>query len=84
MGSPIPHIICFAIVAKGELDSMLGEELLRDVVVLVLANKQDLPKAADSSTITDALKLREHKQKWKVQGELTVPSSPSLSEMCTV
>ena len=47
---------------------MLNDALLANVVVLILANKQDLPKAASPSAMTDQLKLREFKQQWKVQG----------------
>lgn len=50
---------------------MLKDALLRDVVVLVLANKQDLPKAASPSAMTDELRLRDFRQKWKVQGTST-------------
>merc|ERR1712032_434935 len=54
--------------ARKELDSMLKDALLANVVVLILANKQDLPKAASPSALTDQLRLREFKQQWKVQG----------------
>ena len=47
---------------------MLDEPLLADVTLLILANKQDLPKAITSDKLTELLKLRECKHKWKVQG----------------
>merc|ERR1719362_940716 len=54
--------------AQKELAGMLKDELLKDVVVLVLANKQDLPKAASPSEVSDEMGLRTFNQKWKVQG----------------
>lgn len=42
---------------KDELHRMFGEEQLRDVPVLVLANKQDLPNAMSVNGITDRLEL---------------------------
>ena len=50
---------------------MLDEPLLAEVTLLVLANKQDLPKAITSAELTKALKLSECKQQWKVQGGFT-------------
>jgi ADP-ribosylation factor 1/2 len=54
--------------AKEELQRMLNEEELRDAVVLVFANKQDLPNAMSVSEITDKLGLQamRHRQ-WFVQ-----------------
>lgn len=37
----------------------LGEEELQSAVLLVFANKQDLPNALSASEMTDALKLRD-------------------------
>jgi ADP-ribosylation factor protein 1/Arf/Sar family protein len=53
--------------AKKELDEMLKEELLRDVVVLVFINKQDLPKAKTPSEVVSALGLGKSRQKWWAQ-----------------
>lgn len=45
--------------AREELRKMVAEEELRDAVVLVFANKQDLPNAASTSDIVNALGLPE-------------------------
>ena len=42
---------------KEELHKMLSEEELKDVILLVLANKQDLPGAMTTPEITDKLGL---------------------------
>ena len=54
--------------AKEELHRMLNEEELRDAVLLVFANKQDLPNAMTVAEITDKLGLQSmrHRQ-WFVQ-----------------
>uniref|UniRef100_A0A4W5LNI4 ADP-ribosylation factor n=1 Tax=Hucho hucho TaxID=62062 RepID=A0A4W5LNI4_9TELE len=44
--------------ATEELQNMLEEDQLRDVVLLVFANKQDLPNAMSVSDITNKLGLR--------------------------
>merc|ERR1712000_586282 len=55
--------------ARAELQSMLQEAELRDAVLLVYANKQDLPNAKSVSEVTQALQLTELKgRKWFVQG----------------
>eukprot|EP00004_Rigifila_ramosa_P008944 TRINITY_DN2040_c0_g1_i2.p2 TRINITY_DN2040_c0_g1~~TRINITY_DN2040_c0_g1_i2.p2 ORF type:complete len:229 (+),score=49.67 TRINITY_DN2040_c0_g1_i2:52-687(+) len=55
--------------ARDELAGMLGDEELRGVPVLVLANKQDLPGAATTSEVVDKLGLRELRaREWYVQG----------------
>lgn len=43
--------------AKEELARMLAEDELRDAVLLVFANKQDLPQAMQASDITEKLGL---------------------------
>jgi len=43
--------------AAEELKLMMEEDEMRDVVLLVLANKQDLPKAMTVSELTDRLGL---------------------------
>ena len=54
----------------------MSEVLLRDVVVLVLANKQDLPHAETSDRVADAMGLRAlSKHKWFIQ-----PCSASTGE----
>mmetsp|Transcript_3195 Transcript_3195/g.4824 ORF Transcript_3195/g.4824 Transcript_3195/m.4824 type:complete len:180 (+) Transcript_3195:87-626(+) len=54
--------------AKEELDTMLAEDALRDCPLLVLANKQDLPKALGVKDVASALGLKKLKRKWYVQG----------------
>lgn len=54
--------------AREELHKMLAEEELRDTILLIFANKQDLPNAMRVTEITDKLGL--HKlgsRKWYVQ-----------------
>uniref|UniRef100_A0A6N2KLK1 ADP-ribosylation factor n=1 Tax=Salix viminalis TaxID=40686 RepID=A0A6N2KLK1_SALVM len=43
--------------ARDELHRMLNEDELRDAVLLVFANKQDLPNAMNAAEITDKLGL---------------------------
>lgn len=55
--------------ARKELMSMLEEDELKDAVLLVFANKQDLPNAMRPGEVTEALGLpRLHSRKWHVQG----------------
>ena len=56
--------------AKEELMKILDEDTMTDAVVLVLANKQDLPNALSPSEMREALSLgRGHPQKsWYIQG----------------
>lgn len=44
--------------AAEELKAMLAEDEMRDAVLLVLANKQDLPKAMPVHELTDRLGLQ--------------------------
>jgi len=52
-----------------ELHRMLAEDELRDAVLLVFANKQDLPNAMKVSEVTERLGLNQirHRQ-WYIQG----------------
>lgn len=43
--------------AREELHRMLNEDQLRDVVLLVFANKQDLPNSMSAAEVTDKLGL---------------------------
>merc|ERR1712113_250988 len=54
--------------AREELTKMLSEEELRDAVLLVFANKQDLPDAMTATELTDKLGLHNlrHRQ-WYIQ-----------------
>lgn len=54
--------------AQDELHKMLQEDELRDAVILVLANKQDLPHAMTVAEITDKLNLHEiRSRRWFIQ-----------------
>jgi len=54
--------------AKEELSRMMNEDELKDAVVLVFANKQDLPNALSPSDITEKLGLHLVKGRtWYVQ-----------------
>ena len=53
--------------AKDELEKMLQEPEMENVVLLVLANKQDLPNAMTATEITEKLELRQVRQKWFIQ-----------------
>jgi ADP-ribosylation factor protein 1 len=54
--------------ATEELQKMLSEDELRDAVLLVFANKQDLPNAMNAAEITDKLGLHSLRQRaWYIQ-----------------
>jgi len=54
--------------ANDELQKMLSEDELRDAVLLVFANKQDLPNAMTVLEITDRLNLQAlRSRKWYIQ-----------------
>jgi ADP-ribosylation factor protein 1 len=66
--------------AKEELHRMLGEDELRDAVLLVYANKQDLPNAMNAAEITDKLGLHGVKQRhWYIQSTCA-PTGEGLCE----
>merc|ERR1712094_72959 len=54
--------------ARDELHRMLNEDELRDSILLVFANKQDLPNAMSAAEMTDKLGLNSlrHRQ-WYIQ-----------------
>eukprot|EP00750_Incisomonas_marina_P001142 INCI10945.1.p1 GENE.INCI10945.1~~INCI10945.1.p1 ORF type:complete len:183 (+),score=42.32 INCI10945.1:110-658(+) len=59
--------------ARSELQKILQEDTMREVVVLVFANKQDLPNAMTPSQLSEALDLgkltaQTTKKKWWIQG----------------
>ena len=55
--------------AKGELDWILDSDEMTGVPVVVLANKQDLPKASTPSEVGACLGLPQRRErKWHVQG----------------
>ncbi|XP_034934044.1 ADP-ribosylation factor 2 [Chelonus insularis] len=54
--------------AERELANMLKEDELRDAVLLVFANKQDLPNAMSASELTDKLGLNSIRgRNWYIQ-----------------
>lgn len=54
--------------AREELNRMLQEDELRDAVLLVFANKQDLPNAMNAAEITEKLKLHSLRNRtWYIQ-----------------
>ena len=56
--------------ARDELNRMLAEDELRDAVLLVFANKQDLPHAMNPAEITDKLGLHNMRNRnWYIQVE---------------
>merc|ERR1712012_127926 len=55
--------------ASEELHSMLQDNELRDAVLLVLANKQDLPQAMSVDEVSQRLNLNSIKNRtWRIQG----------------
>lgn len=53
--------------ARDELQRMLNEDELRDALLLVFANKQDLPNAMNAAEITDKLGLHSLRRQWYIQ-----------------
>ena len=54
--------------AKDELARMLQDDMLRDAVVLVLANKSDLPNAMSVNKMADKLGLNAlRNRQWFIQ-----------------
>lgn len=54
--------------AREELQRMLNEDELRDALLLVFANKQDLPNAMNAAEITDKLGLHSlNRREWYIQ-----------------
>ena len=59
--------------AHDELHKMLAEDELRDAVLLVFANKQDLPQAMSVAEITDKLGLHNIRtRKWYMQATCAI------------
>ncbi|CAG9564670.1 unnamed protein product [Danaus chrysippus] len=54
--------------AENELANMLKEDELRDAVILVFANKQDMPNAMNAAELTNALNLNNlRNRRWYIQ-----------------
>ena len=66
--------------AREELHAVLSNSELDQVPLLVLANKQDLPKAQKVSTIAKGLSLNELRgRNWHIQGT-SAPTGDGLYE----
>jgi len=66
--------------AKEELNRMLAEDELRDAVLLVFANKQDLPNAMKVQEVTERLGLNKlRNRQWYIQGA-SAPTGDGLYE----
>lgn len=66
--------------AKDELHRMLAEDELREAVLLVFANKQDLPGSMKVAEITDRLGLNKiRNRQWFIQGS-SAPTGDGLYE----
>ena len=53
--------------ARHEIHKVLADADLEDPLVLVYANKTDLPTAADTSFVAEKLKLHSIRNKWYIQ-----------------
>ena len=54
--------------AKLELDKLMGEEQLQDSILLIYANKQDMPEALSVQQIADTLELNQMQGRvWYIQ-----------------
>lgn len=54
--------------AEQELHNMLSEEDLKDSILLIFANKQDLPNSMSTAELTDSLKLNTLRNRhWYIQ-----------------
>jgi len=54
--------------ARDELTKMLNEDEMKDAILLVFANKQDLPNAMAAAEITDKLQLNSlRNRQWYIQ-----------------
>ncbi|GCB68510.1 ADP-ribosylation factor 4-like [Scyliorhinus torazame] len=62
--------------ASAELHKIIQEDELKDAVLLVFANKQDLPNAMTISDVTEKLGLNSfHNRTWYVHGTCAVQGS---------
>ncbi|CAF0732929.1 unnamed protein product [Didymodactylos carnosus] len=60
--------------AKGELHKMTSDEDLKDIPLLILANKQDLPNAVNKTELIEKLGLEKFNgiRKWHVQETIAI------------
>ena len=72
--------------AKGELHKLLSNSALRSAVLLVWANKQDLPNAMTAAEVSERLGLHEMKnRRWHIQGTCAISGNglyESLDWLC--
>ena len=62
---------------------MLNEDELRDALLLVFANKQDLPNAMNAAEITDKLGLHSLRQRqWCVQARERTERDGETEQTC--
>mmetsp|Transcript_27763 Transcript_27763/g.43066 ORF Transcript_27763/g.43066 Transcript_27763/m.43066 type:complete len:189 (+) Transcript_27763:129-695(+) len=64
---------------REELNHVLSDEELDEAVLLVFANKQDLPNAVSAADMVDKLGLREMQREWYIQS-CCAPTSEGLYE----
>lgn len=68
--------------AREELQRMLNEDELRDALLLVFANKQDLPNAMNAAEITDKLGLHGLKNRtWYIQVIVILKTLDTLADL---
>lgn len=67
--------------SREELDALLEADELKDVPLLVLANKQDLPQAESLPKIVEGLGLRKLNRQWHIQGCCAVNGDGILDGM---
>ena len=68
--------------ARDELMRMLAEDELREAVLLIFANKQDLPNAMNAAEITDKLGLHSLRNRnWYIQ--VKTDTSGNLAANCS-
>lgn len=53
--------------ASEELHRVMKEDLLKDCILLVFANKQDLPNSMITTELVEKLKLEDLRQRWYIQ-----------------
>ena len=59
--------------ARTEMESMLEDDRLQDVSLLVFANKQDLPGAMTTGEVTDKMQLeKQNTRQWSIQATSAV------------
>ena len=72
-----------AVEARDELHRMLAEDELREAVLLVFANKQNLPNAMNAAEITDTLGLHSMKNRnWYIQVSNTENICSETRNLC--